>query len=384
VGENLMDVNASASATVEVVIDSRALAHNVEVLAQRAANAELMAVVKANAYGHGLVGCAEIARRSGATWLGVAQLSEAISLRQAGDTGPLLAWLAVPSDRFDLCVLEDVDLGLSAPWSLAAAAEAARKTGTIAKVHLKIDTGLGRAGATPADWESLVAHALGFVAEGTMQIVGIWSHFAIADSPGDPTIANQLVVFEDAVSRAKKLGVGDVRCHIANSAATLSLPGAHFDIVRPGIAIYGISPGPAVGNPADFDLEPVMTVRSELSLVKHVPANTGISYGHEYRTADAVNVAVVPVGYADGVPRRATNCGPVWCAGARRTIAGRVCMDQFVVDIGHTDALAGDEVILFGSGKRGEPTANDWAEATHTIPYEIVTQISPRTARKFV
>lgn len=367
-----------------MMIDSQALTHNVEVLCQRAGNAELMAVVKANAYGHGLIGCAEITRRAGATWLGVAQLGEAIELRRAGDTGPLLAWLAVPNDRFDLGVQEDVDLGLSAPWSIAAAASAARSTGSVAKVQLKIDTGLGRAGATRADWESLVAYALGFVAEGTMQITGIWSHFAIADAPGDPTIGAQLEIFEDAVLLARRLGVGEVACHIANSAATLSLPQAHFDIVRPGIAIYGISPGPAVGRPEDFGLTPVMSVRSEFSLVKHVSVNTGLSYGHEYRTTDATNVAVVPVGYADGVPRNATNCGPLWCAGQRRHIAGRVCMDQFMVDIGGSEAKAGDEVILFGSGARGEPTANDWAQATQTIPYEIVTRISPRTPRQFL
>lgn len=368
---------------VRVEIDSAALAQNVGVLKQLAGAAELMAVVKANAYGHGLVGCAEIARRAGASWLGVAQLGEAITLRQAGDRGPLLAWLAVPSDRFDLCVSEHIDLGLSASWSLSAAAEAARTTGSVARVHLKIDTGLGRAGATRADWDSLVAHALGFVAEGTMEIVGIWSHFAIADAPGHPTIASQLSVFEDAVARAKQLGVGEVLCHIANSAATLSLPEARFDLVRPGIAIYGISPGPSVGQSHEFGLQPVMSVHSELSLVKRVPEGTGLSYGHEYRTTSDANVAVVPVGYADGVPRRATNRAPIWCAGERRTISGRVCMDQFVVDIGSSVARAGDPVVLFGAGKAGEPTANDWADATDTIPYEIVTQISPRTPRQF-
>ena len=378
-----MSKELGLGANAQVLIDSEALAHNVSLLRERAGRAQLMAVVKANAYGHGLIGSAKISRQAGASWLGVAQLSEALALRQSGDKGPLLAWLAVPSDRFDLCVQEDVDLGLSAQWSLTAAADAARATGSVAKVHLKIDTGLGRAGATRADWEALVAHALGFVAEGTMKIVGIWSHFAIADAPGDETIASQLVVFQEAIAAAKQMGVGDVLCHIANSAATLSLPDAHFDLVRPGIAIYGISPGPQVGVSADFDLRPVMSVRSELSLVKHVSADTGVSYGHEYRTRSAGNLAVVPMGYSDGVPRNATNCGPIWCAGQRRVIAGRVCMDQFVVDLGDAEAQAGDEVILFGSGAEGEPTANDWAEATQTIPYEIVTRISPRTTRIF-
>jgi alanine racemase len=250
-------------------------------------------------------------------------------------------------------------------------------------VHLKIDTGLGRAGATPQEWESLVAMALGFEAEGTMKITGIWSHFALADAPGDKTIAKQLEVFAAANEAAKAMGVRDVIKHIANSAATLSLPGAHFDLVRPGIAVYGISPGEKVGLARDFDLVPAMKVSTSVSMVKRVKAGTGLSYGHEYKTEQDANVVVVPMGYADGLPRNATNCGPLWCAGGRRTISGRVCMDQFVVDIGDATAQAGDEVVLFGNGSAGEPTADDWANATGTIAYEIVTQIAPRAGREF-
>lgn len=367
-----------------VLIDSAALANNVSTLIEHSRGAELMAVVKANAYGHGLLECARIARSAGAPWLGVAQFNEALALRSDGDSGRLFAWLAVPSDPFDQVVAAGVDLGLSAEWALVKAAEASRLTNSVANVHLKIDTGLGRAGATRADWESLVALALGFQAEGTITISGIWSHFALADAPGDMTISNQLEAFEDAIAVAKRMGVGEVLCHIANSAATLSLPGARFDLVRPGIALYGISPGPLVGTAQQFGLKPVMSVRSELSLVKQVPPMTGLSYGHEYRTTSEANVAVVPMGYADGIPRNATNRGPIWCAGTRTTVAGRVCMDQFMVDLGANEATAGDEVVIFGSGENGEPTANEWAEATETIPYEIVTRISPRTPREFL
>ena len=370
--------------TPRVQIDSQAIMHNVDVLVQSAGNAEVMAVVKANAYGHGLVGVSKLARAAGASWLGVAQLDEALQLRAAGDAGPLLAWLAVPEDDFVSCVTQDVDLGLSASWALSKAAEAARLVGTPAKVHLKIDTGLGRAGATRADWESLVAMALGFEAEGTMKIVGIWSHFALADAPGDKTIEKQLEVFSQACEVAKSMGVRNAIRHIANSAATLSLPKAHFDLVRPGIAIYGISPGAQVGRAEDFGLVPAMRVSTSLSMVKRVSAGTGLSYGHEYKTKRDANVAIVPMGYADGVPRNATNRGPVWCAGARRTVSGRVCMDQFVVDIGDAPAQAGDEAVLFGSGAAGEPTAEDWASATGTIAYEIVTRISPRSGREFL
>ena len=379
-----LGVVRESNGTPRVQIDSQAIMHNVDVLVQAAGNAEVMAVVKANAYGHGLLGVSRLARAAGASWLGVAQLDEALQLRAAGDAGPLLAWLAVPEDDFVSCVQQEVDLGLSASWSLSKAAEAARLTGTPARVHLKIDTGLGRAGATRAEWESLVAMALGFEAEGTMKITGIWSHFALADAPGDKAIHKQLEVFLEAYEAAKSMGVRNAIRHIANSAATLSLPNAHFDLVRPGIAIYGISPGPQVGLAKDFDLVPAMRVSTSLSMVKQVPAGTGLSYGHEYRTKREANVAIVPMGYADGVPRNATNCGPVWCAGARRTVSGRVCMDQFVVDIGDSSAQAGDEAVLFGSGATGEPTAEDWASATGTIAYEIVTRISPRSGREFL
>jgi alanine racemase len=378
-----LNASPSSGSTAHVQIDSQAIKHNVDVLVQAAGNAEVMAVVKANAYGHGLVGVSKLARSAGASWLGVAQLHEALQLRAAGDAGPILAWLPVPEDDFAACVTQDIDLGLSSTWALSRAAEASRLVGKPAKVHLKIDTGLGRAGATPQEWESLVAMALGFEAEGTMRITGIWSHFALADAPGDKTIAKQLEVFAAANEAAKAMGVRDVIKHIANSAATLSLPSAHFDLVRPGIAIYGISPGEQVGLARDFDLVPAMKASTSVSMVKRVKAGTGLSYGHEYKTEQDANVVVVPMGYADGLPRNATNCGPLWCAGGRRTISGRVCMDQFVVDIGDATAQAGDEVVLFGNGSAGEPTADDWANATSTIAYEIVTQIAPRAGREF-
>jgi alanine racemase len=214
--------------------------------------------------------------------------------------------------------------------------------------------------------------------------VGVWSHFALADSPEHPTVQAQLACFREALEVAEGRGWHPQVRHLANSAATLATPDAHFDLVRPGVSVYGLSPGPLLGRPADLGLVPAMTLRAEVALAKRVPAGSGVSYGHRYHTAAEATLALVPLGYADGVPRHATNVGEVLLAGRRRPIAGTVCMDQFVVDVGDDDVSEGDEVVLFGPGDRGEPTADDWAEAIGTINYEIVTRIGPRVSRRYI
>jgi alanine racemase len=260
---------------------------------------------------------------------------------------------------------------------------AARATGSTARLHLKADTGLNRNGSTTADWPALCQAAAKAEADGAVRVVGLFSHFAFADGGADhPVNGRQVQQFDQALEVAARAGLRpDVR-HLANSAATLTAPATHYDLVRPGIAVYGLSPVPDQGGAAHFGLRPAMTLRSTVALTKRVPAGEGVSYLHRYVTERETTLALVPLGYADGVPRDATNRGPLQLGGRRRTIAGTVCMDQFVVDVGgDDDVVAGDEVVLFGPGDDGEPTAQEWAELLGTISYEVVTRIGARVPR---
>jgi alanine racemase len=367
-------------------VDLTAIRDNVALLRARAAGgAEVMAVVKADGYGHGLVPSARAAIAGGATWLGTALLVEALALRAAGVTAPrLLAWLTGPGEEFGDAITAGVDLSASALWAVREIAEAAQTVGEPARVHLKVDTGLSRGGAATGDWPDVVEAAAKAEAEGLLRVVGVWSHLAYADAPDHETNARQTRVFREALDVAAGAGLRpDVR-HLANSAAALTAPEQHFDLVRPGIAVYGLSPVPDVASSARLGLRPAMTLSASLVLVKRVPPGSGVSYGHIYTTATETTLGVVPLGYADGVPRAAGNVGPVWAAGRRRMVAGRVCMDQFVLDLGDDTTEVGDEVVLFGPGDDGEPTAQDWANATGTISYEIVTRVGPRVPRVYV
>ncbi|HSX97398.1 MAG TPA: alanine racemase [Streptomyces sp.] len=374
----------SAPLRARAEIDLDALRANVRTLRARAAGAELMAVVKSDAYGHGAVRCARAAVEAGATWLGTATPEEALALRAAGLPGRLMCWLWAPGGPWREAVEADLDVAVSGMWALREVTEAARAAGLRARVQLKADTGLGRNGCPPGDWPELVAEALRAEAEGLVKITGLWSHFACADEPGHPSIEAQLTRFRDMVAHAEQQGVRPEVRHIANSPATLTRPDARFDLVRTGIAVYGISPSPELGSAADLGLRPVMRLSASLALVKHVPGGHGVSYGHHYVTPGATTLGLVPVGYADGIPRHASGAGPVLVGGKWRTVAGRVAMDQFVVDLGGDEPVAGDEVVLFGAGDKGEPTAEDWAQAAGTIAYEIVTRIGTRVPRVYV
>ncbi|MEJ8636825.1 alanine racemase [Streptomyces sp. MS2.AVA.5] len=362
-------------------IDLAALRANVRALRARAPQAALMAVVKSDAYGHGMVPCARAAQAAGATWLGTATPQEALALRAAGIQGRVMCWLWTPGDPWREGIEADLDMGVSGLWALTEVTAAARETGRPARIQLKADTGLGRNGCQPADWPELVAAALDAEAEGTVKVTGLWSHFACADEPGHPSIAAQLDVFREMVAYAEKEGVEPEVRHLANSPATLTLPESHFDLVRTGIAMYGISPSPELGTHEELGLRPVMTLAASLALVKQVPAGHGVSYGHHYVTSHETTLGLVPLGYADGIPRHASGRGPLLVGGERHTIAGRVAMDQFVVDLGGQKIHEGAEALLFGPGDRGEPTAEDWAEAAGTIAYEIVTRIGTRVPR---
>lgn len=365
------------------LIDLDAVRHNVGVLCQRASPAAVMAVVKADGYGHGMVPVAHAALDAGASWLGVAFLDEACALRAAGIRAPVLAWLLAPGEAVRAAIDADIDLGVYAEAGLAEIAAAARTAGRAARVHLKIDTGLGRGGATVDDWPGLVGAAAGEQAAGRVRVVGIWSHLAHADAPDHPTITRQVEAFEVAVEQADRIGIQPELRHLANSAATLRRTDAHFDLVRPGVAVYGLSPGPAVGTPAGLGLQPAMTLRASVAVTKRVPAGTGVAYGHRYVTDRDTTLAIAPIGYADGVPRQASNLGEVLVGGRRRRIAGTVSMDQIVVDVGDDPVRPGDEAVFFGPGAAGEPTADEWAAVLGTINYEIVTRVGPRVPRRY-
>jgi alanine racemase len=366
----------------EIQVDQRAIRDNVAILKSRT-TAEVMAVVKGDGYGHGMLPAARAALAGGATWIGACTIPEALALRAAGITGPVLSWLWTPGAQLQEAVEADVDLSAASLAQLAELVAAARNAGRTAHVHLKLDTGLSRGGATPADWPALVEAAAKSQADSDIDVVGVWSHFAYADAPEHEETDRQLRVFDDGLATAARGGLTPRFRHIANSAATLTRPDAHYDIVRPGIAIYGLSPIPERRH--DFGLRPAMTARARVMVAKRVPAGSGVSYGHTYRTGSETTLAVIPFGYADGVPRHASNVGPVQLGGSVRTIAGRVCMDQFVLDCGDDAISPGDVATLFGSGEHGEPTADDWAQAAGTISYEIVTRIgSARVARTVI
>ena len=364
----------------EARIDLSAIRSNAAALAERASGAQLMAVVKADGYGHGLVPSARAAVEGGASWLGTAFLEESLAVRAAGLKVPLLCWLSTPGEDLLPAVQADVDLGVYDPAQLDATVAAARAAGRTARVQLKVDTGLGRGGSTPADWPDLCARAAKVEASGEVRVTGLWSHLACADAgPGDPVTARQARVFAEALEVADRAGLRPEVRHLANSAALLTAPETHYDLVRAGIAVYGLSPVPQLAE--DFGLRPAMTLASTVALVKRVPAGSGVSYSHRYVTDRETTLALVPLGYGDGVPRAATGTGPVQLGGARRTVAGTVCMDQFVLDVGDDEVSAGDEVLLFGPGDAGEPTAQDWADALGTINYEVVTRVGARVPR---
>ncbi|WP_367044332.1 alanine racemase [Streptomyces sp. Je 1-332] len=365
-------------------IDLAALRANVRTLRAHAPGAAFMAVVKADAYGHGMVPCARAAVEAGATWVGTATPEEALALRAAGIEGRIMCWLWTPGGPWREGVEADLDMSVSGLWALREVSAAARAVGRTARVQLKADTGLGRGGCMPADWPELVSQALQAEAEGLVRVTGLWSHFACADEPGHPSIVAQLALFREMVAEAEGRGIRPEVRHIANSPGTLTLPETHFDLVRPGIAMYGISPSPEVGTSEEFGLRPVMRLSASLALVKHAPGGHGVSYGHHYVTPGETTLGLVPVGYGDGVPRHASGTGPVLVGGKLRTVAGRIAMDQFVVDLGGDEPAVGSEAVLFGPGDRGEPTAEDWAQAAGTIAYEIVTRIGTRVPRVHV
>jgi alanine racemase len=373
----------AAPARAEIVVDLAAIRHNVRRLRELTApDTEMMVVVKADGYGHGMLASAGAARDAGAQWLGVATIDEALALREAGDQGRILCWLGIPGEEYADAISADVDVTAYSLDELAEIVDAAGDIDATARVQLKVDTGLSRGGASEQDWPALVRAARAAEQDGDIVVTGVWSHFACSDEPDHPSNDAQEKVFLWALGEAADAGLRPEVRHLANSAAALLRPSSWFDLVRCGIASYGLDPAP--GHTADLGLVPAMTARARLAMVKRVPAGAGVSYGHTWVAESPTTVGLVPAGYGEGVPWHASNTAEVWTAGARRPVRGRICMDQFVVDLGDDEAVAGDPVVLFGPGTNGEPTAQDWAEACGTINYEIVTRIGGRFARVIV
>jgi alanine racemase len=362
-------------------IDLAAISANTSVLVSAAAGTPVMAVVKSNAYGHGLVPAARAALDGGASRLGMAQVEDALTLREAGVDVPILAWLPWRQADYDAAVLADVELGVEAPWRLALMAEAAERNGRPVRVHLEVDTGLSRGGATREDWPQLVEAARRAQAAGHVTVTGVFSHFACADDPGHPSIAAQISAFDDAVRYAAASGVEPELRHLASSAALLTVPESHYDLVRAGLALYGLSPLESGG---DFGLRPAMSLRSTVAVAKRIPAGTGVMYGLTYKVPTDSTIVVVPVGYADGLPRAAGTAGvELLVAGRRHRIAGVVGMEQTVLDVGQDLPSPGEEVVLFGPGDEGELTLAELARQLGLLPAEILARIPAALPRVY-
>jgi alanine racemase len=372
-----------APSRAEILVDLAAIRHNVRRLRDLVGpGVAMMVVVKADGYGHGILDSARASRDAGAEWLGVATIDEALELRAAGDTGRILSWLGVPGEEYADAISADIDVTAYSLDELAEIVDAAGDIDATARVQLKVDTGLSRGGAAEQDWPALVRAARAAEQDGDIVVTGVWSHFACSDEPDHPSNDAQEKVFLWALDAAADAGLRPEVRHLANSAAAVLRPSSRFDLVRCGIASYGLDPAP--GQTSDLGLVPAMTAWAQLAMVKRIPAGAGVSYGHTWVSDAPTSVGLVPVGYGDGIPRHASNTADVWAAGARRPIRGRICMDQFVVDLGDAQAVAGDPAVLFGPGADGEPTAQDWAEACGTINYEIVTRIGGRFRRVVV
>ncbi|MGW6375521.1 alanine racemase [Rhodococcus sp. NPDC055112] len=366
----------------EALIDLDAIAHNVRLLCEHAGDAAVMAVVKADAYNHGAAAVARTALASGAAELGVTTVGEAMELRAAGIDAPILSWLHTPDTDFTAAIAADIELSVSSPRHLRSVVAASRALGSTATVSLKVDTGLGRNGVSPFELEDTLHDLARAEAEGAVRLRGMFSHLAHADQPHHPVIDTQAARLEQAVAAARRVGLRPELVHLANSAAVLTRPDLRFDMVRPGIAIYGLSPVPELGG---FGLRPAMTLRARVALVKKIAAGEGVSYGHTWIAPRDTTVALLPVGYADGIPRALGGRFEVQIGGRRHPQIGRVCMDQVVVDLGPDPAgiAEGDVAVLFGSGDDGEPVAQDWADVLDTIHYEVVTGVRGRIVRGF-
>jgi len=362
-------------------VNLAAIASNLKFIKSKT-KSQVLAVVKADAYGHGLVTVAKAAQEAGADWFGTALLEEAIALRNSGITKPIIAWLTPPGEDFKTAINLGIDLSISSVELLAEIAAAGKALNKIPRVHIELDTGMNRGGFGD-ELDTAIPELADQVKSGAVKVIGIWSHFARADEPGIVMNQTQLSEFNSRVEQLKKAGITSEYLHLANSAASLTIPDAHKNIIRWGIGLYGLSPDVKnLGTSSDLGINSAMKLISKLQLVKAVKAGQSVGYGSTATTKVDTKLGVVTMGYADGIPRNASNLAGVFVAGKRAPLIGRVSMDQFVVDLGAASlAKTGDEVIVFGDGSGGEYTIDEWAKACGTINYEIVTRIGTRVPR---
>ncbi len=375
-------ISLTPGVLAEAVVDLGAIEHNVRVLREHAGRAQVMAVVKADGYGHGATRVARAALAAGAAELGVATVDEALALRADGIAAPVLAWLHPPGIDFGPALLADVEIAVSCVRQLDELLDAVRRTGRTATVTVKVDTGLNRNGVAPASYPSMLAALRQAVADDAIRLRGLMSHMVYADQPDNPINDVQAQRFSDMLAQARDKGLRFEVAHLANSSATMSRPDLAFDLVRPGVAVYGLSPVLGLG---DMGLIPAMTVKCTVALVKSIRAGEGVSYGHTWVADRDTNLALLPIGYADGVFRALGGRLDVLINGRRRPGVGRICMDQFLVELGpgQPDVAEGDEAILFGPGTRGEATAQDWADLLGNIHSEVVTSPRGRITRTY-
>lgn len=372
----------TSAPTPQAVVDLDAIAHNVRLLREHAGSAQVMVVLKADGYGHGATQVARAALAAGATELGVATLDEALALRRDGVTAPLLAWLHAPGADFAGALTADVQVAVSSVRQLDALLDAATATGRTATVTVKVDTGLSRNGASGAEFAAMLPVLARAQADDAVRLRGIMSHLACGDDPESPVNDRQAQRFSEFRAQARDAGVAFEIAHLCNSPAAMTRPDLAYDMVRPGIAVYGQTP---IVSRGDMGLIPAMTLKCPVALVRSIKAGDGVSYGHTWIADRDTTVALLPLGYADGVFRNLSGRIDVMINGRRRRNVGRICMDQFVVDLGSgpVDVAEGDDAILFGSGVQGEQTAQDWAELLGTINYEVVTSPRGRVSRVY-
>ena len=362
-------------------INLNAIASNLKFIKGKT-NAQLLAVVKADAYGHGLIPVSKSAIEAGANWLGTALLEEAITLRENGIKVPIIAWLTPCGEDFKSAINLNIDLSISSLEVLNEIIVSSAQLGKKPRLHIEIDTGMSRGGVGD-DWDSFVLEVSKLVKEDKISLVGAWSHFARADEPLEKMNSQQLSIFTDRVTKLINSGIKPEFLHIANSAAALTFKDSHKNIIRWGIGLYGLSPDiNNIGDSISIGLKPAMKLKAKLNLVKKVKSGSTVGYGATAVVKKDTKLGVVTLGYADGIPRNANNLAGVFVCGKRAPLIGRVSMDQFVVDLGiESLAKTGDEVIVFGAGNDGEYTIDEWAKACGTINYEIVTRIGPRVPR---
>jgi alanine racemase len=376
-------VNSQTPGTLaEAVVDLGAIAHNVRVLREHAGSAQVMAVVKADGYGHGASRVARTALGAGAAELGVATVGEALELRGDGITAPVLAWLHPTGTDFGPALQADVQIAVSSVRQFRELLAAVERTGQRATVTIKVDTGLNRNGVSSAEYPSMLTAVRRAQADDAIALRGLMSHLVYGDDPDSPVNDLQSQRFSDMLAQARNQGVRYEVAHLSNSPSVMTRPDLAYDMVRPGIAVYGLSPIPERG---DMGLRPAMTFQCSVVMVKSVRAGEGVSYGHTWVADRDTTVALLPIGYADGVYRTLSGRIDALINGRLRRSVGRICMDQFVVDLGPgaADVQEGDEAILFGPGTSGEPTAQHWADLLGTIHYEVVTSPRGRVTRRY-